>query len=566
MSDKKKHITIMVADDEEIVLSLISDTLEEEGFKVLTSLDSYECLAQFDSKKIDILISDIRMPKMNGIELVKKAKKIQPNLAVVFMTGYANLNSAKEAIKQGASDYILKPFDLTEIRNAVDKAVTQIQKESNSNNNNTQLDNLNHLNKMLFTGGDTISQIQMSLKFAVTHSKADYGSFLYWNSNKTEFKMITVHEENSTIKELSAEKLLPLLDSADFTELTEPKVVFTPVDNPFMRKANPTTEFSELVIPTWYSEKQPMVMIRVRRTSSDYGILMINASEESRTTINSNLKFLGITAHQLALSLENIELLEKSQTAYAKLKELQDQTIQLEKMATKGEMSAEIGHELNNFLGVVMGSLSLLEHQINQKNYDKLDKLLKAMNDNIGKIKNFTSNLMELKSISTKVEVFCFNKILVEVVDYLKPQKRYQKVDLLCEPLDQTILIKADILHIQQLLYNLFNNAADAMINSQTKTIHIKTKLCVEKKCFLLSIKDSGEGIKQENIQKVFTEKFTTKESGHGFGLLVCKRIIDSHKGELTINSKVGEGTEITIQFPIETELTPNKAKLHLTA
>ena len=67
---------------------------------------------------------------------------------------------------------------------------------------------------------------------------------------------------------------------------------------------------------------------------------MLFRSIDSKTTKESNLKFLSITALQLALSLENIELLDESKSAYHKLKELQDETIQLEKMATKGEMSA----------------------------------------------------------------------------------------------------------------------------------------------------------------------------------------------------------------------------------
>ncbi len=496
MSEENKHITIMVADDEEIVLSLVSDTLEDEGYEVLTSIDSYECLAQFDKKKIDILISDIRMPNMNGIELVKKAKEKHPDLAVVFMTGYANLNSAKEAIKQGASDYILKPFELHEIRAAVEKAVAKVNKDSQSSNNFAQLDHLSDLNEMLFMVGDKISQIQMSLKFAVTHSKADYGSFLQWNSNRTEFKMITIDGDKVVEKDLPSETLIKIIDEVDFSELLQPKIINTSEDNPFLR-----TDFSvnnsKLVVPCWNKKDTPMVMIRVNRALSIYGILMINAPRESKTTMESNLKFLSISAQQLALSLENIDLLEESQTAYHKLKELQDETIQLEKMATKGEMSAEIGHELNNFLGVVAGSLSLLEFQIKQKKYDKLDKHLIAMNDNINKIKNFTSNLMELRPISTKTETIFFNKLLAEVIEYLKPQKRYQNVDIIFEPSNETIPFKADTLHIQQMLYNLFNNAADAMTKSKTQEIIVYTKLTCEENSFTISIKDSGEGIKQ---------------------------------------------------------------------
>ena len=561
MSEQNKNITIMVADDEEIVLSLVSDTLEDEGYNVITSIDSYECLALFDKHKIDILISDIRMPNMNGIELVKRAKEKQPNIAIVFMTGYANLNSAKDAIKQGASDYILKPFELHEIRNAVEKATAQVNKENQNNTEEFQLDHLNDLNEMLFTVGDKISQIQMSLKFAVSHSKADFGSFLYWNNSRTEFKMITTDGEKASEKNLPVEYITKIVGDIDYAELSQPSIIHSSDDNPLLKTDN-SLEAVKLVVPNWYTKEFPMVMIRVSRASSIYGILMINAPSDSKTIKESNLKFLSITAQQLALSLENIELLEESQSAYHKLKELQDDTIQLEKMATKGEMSAEIGHELNNFLGVVAGSLSLLEYQIKQKKYDKLDKHLNAMNDNIDKIKKFTSNLMDLRPISTKSETIFFHKMLTEVIDYLKPQKRYQGVNITFKPCQQDIQFNADTLHIQQLLYNLFNNAADAMLLSETKEILVKTDLCEGKNSFLITITDTGEGLSEENIEKAFSQKFTTKKTGHGFGLLVCKRIIESHQGSLQIKSKIGEGTTISIEFPLEKNTVEKEMEL----
>ena len=561
MSADDKQITIMVADDEEIVLSLVSDTLEDEGYKVLTSIDSYECLKRFDTENIDILISDIRMPKMNGIELVKRAKEKQPNIAVVFMTGYANLNSAKEAITQGASDYILKPFELHEIRAAAEKAAKQLQKNSESQNNDSQLDHLSDLNEMLFAVGDKFSQIQMSLKFAVTHSKADGGSFLYWNSNKTEFRMITMEGEVVSETILDQIQMQELIDKIDFTKFIEPLVINSPDDNPILQ-AHVDSDITELVIPSWQNEDSPMVMIRVSRSLSIYGILMVNAPSDSITLTESNLKFLSITAQQLALSLENIDLLEESQSAYHKLKELQDETIQLEKMATKGEMSAEIGHELNNFLGVVAGSLSMLEYHINQKKYEKIDKHLVAMNDNIDKIKKFTSNLMELRPITTKNEIIFFNKILTEIIDYLKPQKRYQNVKIIFNPCDKSLPFTADILHIQQLMYNLFNNAADAMLQARVKEIHVKTAIDSSENYFEVSLRDTGEGISEENIQKAFTQKFTTKATGHGFGLLVCKRIIESHKGTLNVQSTEGEGTTISIKFPLASDFVSKETEL----
>ncbi|KAA3635297.1 MAG: response regulator [Calditrichaeota bacterium] len=551
MTEYSKNITIVVCDDEEIVVSLVHDALEDDGYTIYTCTDSHECLDLINSEHIDLLISDIRMPKMNGIELAKKAREIHNELQIIFMTGYANLNSAKEAIKQGVSDYILKPFELHEIRQAVIKAVGQIEREAKVISTEKQLDQLTNLNEILYTGSDKDSQIQMSLKFAAMSLKANHGSFLTWNTDRTEFKMISLENDSFTEKSIDAKTMNIILDNSEFDDFSELLVASDPKELPFFKKGyNP--EFAEMVVPEWKNQNNKIVLIMVSRQDSVYGFIMIELLEGNEKIIDSKNKFLLISSHQLAMSLENLQLLEESQDAYRKLKQLQDDTINLEKMATRGEMSAEIGHELNNFLGVVVGSLSLLEHQIHSGKFEKIDKHLSAINENIDKIKKFTSNLMELRPISTKQETICFRKMLNEVIEYLIPQKRYRGVQINFDHSENRLPFEADALHIQQLLYNLFNNAADAMKNTETKIMDIVLDVNKSEEKFKLFIQDTGVGIEPKLLQKAFNEKFTTKETGHGFGLLVCKRIIESHHGTLNIESEVGKGTNITIEFPIK--------------
>lgn len=159
---------------------------------------------------------------------------------------------------------------------------------------------------------------------------------------------------------------------------------------------------------------------------------------------------------------------------------------------------------------------------------------------------------MELRPIATKTETICFNKLLTEVVDYLKPQKRYRDVEINFKPNKSFLPFEADSLHIQQMLYNLFNNAADALLERKTKEIQVTLNADHKTSKINLQIQDTGIGIKPENLEKAFNQKFTTKKTGHGFGLLVCKRIIESHNGQLSIDSKHESGTTIKITFPIK--------------
>lgn len=543
-------INILVVDDEEVVLSLVRDSLEEDGFAVRTASNAFEALESIEERAVDLLITDIRMPRMDGIELVQKIRKSYPDIAVIFTTGYANLNSAKDALRQGASDYILKPFELKEMRQSVNNAIEKIKRDAESRESDEQLDRLSDLHHMLFTVGDKKTLITISLRFAMMHCKSNHGSVLYWSSNTADVQVLSVHGEDMVETELPEQGWLEGVKRLEPEHIHQPMVVSSLTEHPLFRPyAGQNIEHD--ILPSLEPDRQVALVTPVCRGSSVYGVLVICVDSDSVKVDDSSLRFLTFTTHQLAMSLENLEFLEEAQNAYTRLKEMQDETIQLEKMATRGEMSAEIGHELNNFLGVVAGNLSLLDHQLKKKNYDELERYVSVMADNIEKIKNFTANLMDLRPISTTKEIVYFDKLIKEVIDYLKPQKRFRQVAINLVPIREPLPFEADTVHIQQVLYNLFNNAADAMSDCEQREITLSAEPNEDRTSFRVTITDTGVGIEPENLRRVFHEKFTTKEKGHGFGLVVCKRIIESHNGKISIDSTPGQGTSISIDFPL---------------
>jgi signal transduction histidine kinase len=492
------------------------------------------------------------MPKMDGIELVRRVRETNPDLKVIFMTGYANLNSAKEAIRHGALEYIMKPFELTEIRQAVHRAVDKIQHEAETsgNNPNEQLERLSDLNQMLYQAGDRKSLTMLSLKFANMHCHSKRGAALCWSGDVDDVSMTTIVNDGSEELDLPNEPLQTSLANLTSGTMSRPFHVTTLEEHP-LYKATPDPELARFLIPEKLNGCASILNIPIARAETVYGLIMVGLEEDSPTLSEADMRFVSITSSQLALSLENVVLLEEAQNAYTRLKELQDETIELEKMATRGEMSAEIGHELNNFLGVISGNVSLLGYNLNKKKYDQLGRYVKSIEDNIGKVKKFTSNLMDLTPISSKKEVIDFAAQLDEVVDYLRPQGRYSGVEITLQGTGEPVPFEADSVHIQQLLYNIFNNAADATLDQKRREIDVGLTVSNDDSTFTISITDTGVGIEPALLEKAFSEKFTTKKTGHGFGLLVCQRVIDSHAGKLDIDSVVGKGTTIKITFPI---------------
>lgn len=106
---------ILIAEDEEITLKHLVNTLKREGYDVLGTRNGREALEQLEHGHFDVLITDIKMPEMNGIELLARAKETDHEIEVLVITGFGSIGSAVEAMKKGAYEYITKPFDLDEL-------------------------------------------------------------------------------------------------------------------------------------------------------------------------------------------------------------------------------------------------------------------------------------------------------------------------------------------------------------------------------------------------------------------------------------------------------------------
>jgi DNA-binding NtrC family response regulator len=114
---------ILVCDDQEMMRDSLASTLVREGHEVTAASDGSIALQRLSAAKFDLLITDLKMPRMTGLELLAEAKKLRPEMPVVIMTAFATVQTAVDAMKQGAYDYIQKPFDGEEIKMLVDRTL-----------------------------------------------------------------------------------------------------------------------------------------------------------------------------------------------------------------------------------------------------------------------------------------------------------------------------------------------------------------------------------------------------------------------------------------------------------
>jgi len=116
-----KGISILVVDDEQLLRDLLAKILTREGYRADTAVDGVEALEKLSQNRYHLIVSDIRMPRLNGFELLKEVKQKYPELGVIMMTAYGDSFSVKDSLLLGADEYITKPFKSFEINLIVER-------------------------------------------------------------------------------------------------------------------------------------------------------------------------------------------------------------------------------------------------------------------------------------------------------------------------------------------------------------------------------------------------------------------------------------------------------------
>jgi len=259
---------------------------------------------------------------------------------------------------------------------------------------------------------------------------------------------------------------------------------------------------------------------------------------------------------QLKDYAEHLE--EKVEERTNQLKKAQEQLLKAEKLAAIGEVATMVGHDLRNPLQAITNTLYLS---------GKKSKSIPVTEKEILEKHGF----LELMS-GLKEQVEYMDKIVSDLQDYARPLNPmlvevglHQLINKTLSSLTVPENVKVsmvteedfpkltlDPLLMQRVFSNLITNAVQAMPNGGQLTINASKK----GETALIMVEDTGAGIPDENLSKLFTPLFTTKAKGQGLGLPVCKRMVAAHDGNITVESKVGKGSTFTVEIPLRKEVS----------
>ena len=307
---------ILVVDDEAVIRELLMDILTGEGYEVDTlpsAVAALECLR--NSNDYVLLFTDIMMPEMDGITLIREARKIDPTLIPIVMTGFATLETARAAVKEGAYDYVLKPFSLSEIKLAVSNALER-HRLTTENARLREVTELFLISETIASMRDERQLLDYVLSAALERVQAKRGSLM----------LLT---EDGRALEIAASVGVPEEARKNAVEIgngisgwvaanAQPLLVENIRSNPeLLEVSRRLREESFISIPL--ERKHPPGITTVRLPEDKHSVLaVLNVTDKQNggKFTDADLKLLSIVANHAAAAIENVRLIRDVENAH----------------------------------------------------------------------------------------------------------------------------------------------------------------------------------------------------------------------------------------------------------
>ena len=238
---------------------------------------------------------------------------------------------------------------------------------------------------------------------------------------------------------------------------------------------------------------------------------------------------------------------------YIQLKRMTEEKVQREKLVEAGRIARAIGHEIRNFLGVILGRVQLMDRHVQRTGDQKLSSDLRQIRDQLDNLADLSKQIMESTERGVRPQITDVNHFLLQQVEMLRPYPTLEGVEIVTELSPETGTAAFDRGQIRQVVVNLIKNAAEAMRDADPKvvapTVTVRAR-SLGRDRIRIEVQDNGPGIPPQLQEKVFDLLFTTKKYGHGFGLATCRAILLKHNGRIELVAEPGSGAAFLLEIP----------------
>ncbi|MGR3176936.1 MAG: response regulator [Candidatus Anammoxibacter sp.] len=530
---------ILIIDDQSIIRKTIKHNLDKQGYDTFVAEDGEKGMEIYMQEKPDIVIVDVMMPGIDGIEVLTRVKKDSEDVDVIIVSGEGEMDAAIQALREGASDYFEKPVNFDKLGISIKNALKK--QEANE-----------QIHK-LFTA---VEQSPSSVLITNTDGKIEY-----------------VNPKFTQTAGYSAEELIgknpSILKSGEQSHEVYQELWSTITSGvEWHGELHNKKKSGELY---WVSSS-------ISAVKNTKGIITnyINVAEDI-TARKLAEAALTEAKNKLADKVKETETLnEELQLEITKRKELE----QTSKLAAVGKLAAGIAHEINNPLSFIYANLeNLNKFSLKLRSlidvYDELDMpeatknaievkkeeinytylksritdMIEKSLDGADRMKKIVSDMKTFSRVDrAEVEVADINEAIESTLGILVHEYK-NRVEIKREFDEQLPTLKCFISKLNQVFLNILANACQAIDGKGV--ISVRTRRDGDN--IVIEIEDSGSGMTDDVKAKVFDPFFTTKPVGQGtgMGLSICHDIIQQHKGDLSVKSTIGKGTTFIITIPI---------------
>ncbi|MEW6619447.1 MAG: response regulator [bacterium] len=523
MKEKK----LLVIEDDENHRYMLKRTLEEEGYMVLLAPNGEEGIRLAKDKGPQVILLDIIMDTSDeGMRVLSEIKKFAPEMEVIMLTAVNNISTAVKAMKDGAFNYITKPFSNEALRVVIEKAFQYHAMKAELDRKIIELENLFLITEKFVTEELGLEEVLHLINKLEHLFKCDGGVLLLIRDSKAIIKscLKVSEKKEKDVIEKSIE-----LKSSDLKLLQDGKIKMIrdiKIGDPLY----PLSKELKLI-----KESQTLLLIPLKVGNKLIGFINIYTTKEHEV-LREDIPFIQKIATHLAIFVQYIESVREVK--------------RLETEAELGKLSGGIVHEISPLI-------MPLEEYIKTKNLQEITRIKERLKMIVDELRNYTKGRRELNLLPCRINTI--NELLEEALTQYWGKMSENKIKppkLPDIPTKEDIEINIDKGKIGMVFSNLISNAIDAIKikNIQEGILRITVSIAEDKRKIFISFEDNGCGIREDEREKIFDLFVTSKkETGMGLGLSSCKTIMKKHKGDIFVEwTKIGEGSKISVELPIE--------------
>ena len=485
---------VLVVDDDAAIVEVLEMRLTAMGYDVTATPDTNAAVLAVDQTRFDLALIDLRMEPTDGIALMEAVHARQPRLPVLIMTAHGTIETAVDAVQRGAFDYLTKPFLRDELRAKIARALASRRWARDR-------ERLLTVGQTLASSGVMARVLDAVAQGAVETTEAD--------------RCVVFQQEHGKLVPMASAGTPPpswhALEAAAVAAMTKGiPVTF------------PGSETGSIVAAPLVVQKGPT------------GALVIETARGVEPN-EDDLELLALFSSQAASAVRTTHELERLRSGA---------------LAALGRMATEVAHELKNPLAGLRLYARHLEQRLGKTGDTDGALLAQKITSTVDHLATVVQEITafgrppELHRVSISVHA-----LLDECVGFAQAKCETPNIEVVRTYDASCPEALLDARELRKAFLNLLLNGLESLREGGRLTV--TTVYAPDPRTMTIVIEDTGHGMSEETLSRIFDLFFTTKPQGTGLGMALARSVIDLHGGELGVHSALGKGTRVTIRLPL---------------